>query len=227
MTDDGLDRLKHALEHNARQDQLIRILSSLGGSTSLVNALDGCLADREGLRQIADRSYAHILGFDKIVLLSVPAVAKLRLHVWWPEQERVLEHPHNHRYASHSFIVAGSLRMTMHIVEGHGPNVVHYREGSGSQDKRWRYEKVGTTTLSSGMTAEMPAGSTYSMSAEVVHSIAPPQGFCATLFLELVHERDYSDIFLGTKIPVPGHRAYRSFTIQEVGLMLDKLKAAL
>lgn len=75
------------------------------------------LGNDDLLRKIADRSYTHALGFDKIVLIDLskdtPLKTKvqLRLHVWNNKDAGVpmVESMHEHSFNFISYILAGSL----------------------------------------------------------------------------------------------------------------------
>lgn len=77
---------------------------------SMIPILKSILKDEEKLQSIAQKSYRHVTGFIKIVLLegSPPYGYKFRLHIWWPEKDRdlsmlVVEDKHAHKWdiASH------------------------------------------------------------------------------------------------------------------------------
>lgn len=79
--------------------------------------LDEIISDDELLELIAERSYTHALGFDKIVLtdlskdFNIDNKVQLRLHIWHPQEDSlpITESLHEHSFNFISTILSGKL----------------------------------------------------------------------------------------------------------------------
>ena len=84
----------------------------------VVSILRDVLSDEDLLKTIADRSYTHALGFDKIVLIDLSKDIKdcdtktqLRLHLWDAQNDAVpmVESMHEHSFNFISTVLSGRL----------------------------------------------------------------------------------------------------------------------
>src|SRR6202020_3161146 len=105
-------------------------------------------------------------------------------------------------YSSHSVVVMGKLRTHVFEPGKVGIPVSHYRE-DGSLGECSSFVNVGETHLSSRMSADVISGASYSMSADVIHQVEPPQELAVTMFLELEQVKNTSDIFVRAGDVVP------------------------
>jgi hypothetical protein len=216
------DGIQDELEQSYALDALRRVAEP----SAFEALLDQLIQDEDGLAQVAQMSYHHVLGFDKIVLMSALPSCRLRLHIWWPSGQRGVEHPHNHRYSSHSVVVAGRLRMHMYELGDIGQLVTHYQEGGVSEDGRWSFVRMGTAHLRTKMVTDIYAGKDYSMSADVVHRITPPRELTVTLFLEMNRVRSSSAVFVRPEDSVPKSQLQQSFSISQLRDRLCRLRIA-
>ena len=170
-------------------------------------------------------SYRHVLGFDKVVLLSTPPLGRLRMHIWWPDSTYTpMEHPHNHRYCSHSVVVAGKLRTNMYQPGDVGSDVIHYQETTAPGEALSKFVRKGKTRLLASMKADIVAGGSYSMSAGMVHQIETPRELTVTIFLEMARVRSWSDIFVHERDQFSHSQARRYFDVYELRDRLTRLK---
>lgn len=203
------------------------LLADVTAGSSFVRLLDAVVDDEQALAEIGGRSYRHALGFDKLILLSMLPYGQLRLHVWWPGDEHGREHPHNHRFASHSVVIAGSLRNHAYQESASGPVYEQYRERSAVADAHWTFEPAGTRRLAPVLVTDMPAGTSYSMSAELVHRTEASAGLTATVFLETRCVRDWSNVYVGPGERVPVGQQRPRFTAAQVRGRLVRLRDGL
>ncbi len=127
---------------------------------------------------------------------------RLRLHRFSEGQE---DEPHNHRYSFSSFILKGSYAHTLYEVADDNPQEnepwqLHQPTGTSDGDP---LPGFSMTRLSSLMTQDQSAGSSYSMHHTSFHATALPAQNAYSLFLRGPAEKP-SAIFLD-----PANRAYR------------------
>jgi len=123
----------------------LRHLAAAFADKRLVRNLVGSiLEDEEALLAIAQRSYPHPIGFDKLVLHDHSQGDprhhfKLRLHIYWRSpQEVAAELNHLHRFEMASSPITGELTNHLYAVrwfEGEG-GVVTHPGGAGGEVKR-------------------------------------------------------------------------------------------
>jgi hypothetical protein len=136
-----------------------------------LRVLVAAIADHKQLQlDIADRSYTHDNGFQKIVIGSTPADGQLRMHVWLPlKAGTAREHGniHSHRWAFTSAVLAGTLHFEQFVYSDVGEEVDRYIYDPGMtsyelrQESRLRLERLGSGTRH--------AGAVYSLSEEALH----------------------------------------------------------
>lgn len=209
-----LASLRHAISDSA--DSSTQLLLDLAQRPVFKSLLNWLLKSDEDLAQIAELSYSHVLGFDKIVIMSHPPFGRLRLHVWWPGTARIVEHPHNHRYASHSALVLGKLRTNTYIQTAIGEFTTQYREESAPRENRWSFSEIGPAYLSKATVSEFVPGDDYRMSADTIHQVEAPSELTVTLFLEEQRARDWSEVFVRPGDPHPRSVPQRAFTVSQL-----------
>tara|TARA_R110002110_G_scaffold33533_1_gene114835 strand:- start:155401 stop:156597 length:1197 start_codon:yes stop_codon:yes gene_type:complete len=89
---------------------------------SLIQILKSALQDNDLLEAMAKRSYIHVMGFTKIVLLVGPKDKnyKVRLHLWWPNKEGtaqklILEDKHVHKWDFASKMFSGGFEDQLYV----------------------------------------------------------------------------------------------------------------
>lgn len=119
----------------------------------------------------ARRSYGHVLGFDKLLLIDGGSRHMLRAHIWrsgarTPSREDI----HNHRSALASCVVRGSLAMALYEPCDEGEiTAVHYQESLPETSANWQLTPTGTTRLRLVQVAHYTAGGTYALPARTLH----------------------------------------------------------
>lgn len=97
----------------------VSLVGSVFGKEDVIHLINDVLNNPELLHKVANRSYTHALGFDKIVLMDlrkdVPDISQktqLRLHIWNPENTGALpivEALHEHSFDFVSTVLTGHL----------------------------------------------------------------------------------------------------------------------
>ncbi len=144
------------------------------------------LGSRDALDAVAQRSYSHPNGFQKIVLLpSCYPSAELRLHIWnsWIRDEDCKIH--NHAWNFSSLVLCGALENVTYEV-GEGSALRAYRVEALSSANGWAsanytISDAGNIPASESLRVTMAEGTYYRQRAEVFHRVAPRTAFCATL----------------------------------------------
>ncbi|MEY8746828.1 hypothetical protein AB9M62_47610 [Bacillales bacterium AN1005] len=177
----NLSEVRDWISHNYddRKDimeQIKTILEPLSGKKQVIKLLTSLLKDDIWLEEIAQRSYTHINGFDKLVLIeSKEPEYKLRLHIWWPEHfVNHIEHIHNHPWHFSSRILTGNLRFQT------------FRETSATEiaplyhhqtfppipgDSGHIIKRIGTKKLDIDFDGTISAGSFYTMHKDIMHRV--------------------------------------------------------
>jgi hypothetical protein len=161
-------------------------LMSLNTTNIYRTLLESVLENKSLLEQIARSSYSHVNGFDKITLLnSTKPEYTLRLHIWWPGQVPNIGNIHNHPSDFSSTILTGSLSF-QHYEENEAGEIAVQQFDCLTHREKSYYEvrPVGWSHLCSVFEGQMTAGTTYSISAEVLHRIVNISGkIAATLMM--------------------------------------------
>lgn len=169
---------------------------ALTASTEISPLLDDVLEDGARLAACARLSYTHALGFDKFVLIDADPVFTLRLHVWWPDRPRIMEHVHNHRFGVAGVILSGGYDMQLFCPADEGEPVAEYVERASLASSDWRLERVGPARLRMQTTWRLREASSYALEAQTLHRIVVPAGAaCVTLFLETATVRATTRVF--------------------------------
>ncbi|WP_228799606.1 hypothetical protein [Nocardia nova] len=155
-----------------RSDQRLSLILSARCARDLVCEV---LGDDQLLGEVAQRSYRHSNGFDKITLLSsLEPEFKLRMHVWWPERRQPLgaELIHNHRWIFRSTMLCGSSWVQTFSECDHGTPMFRFRYGPRDESlQRYELKAEGRSSLSSSLRFALSPGSTYSMGTDIFHRV--------------------------------------------------------
>ncbi len=92
-------------------EPLNKIASAFSDKRTTLAIVDSLLNDPDMLDYIAERSYPHPIGFDKLVLFHDEETNfKFRLHIYWRGNQRAsMERLHLHRFEMASAIITGEL----------------------------------------------------------------------------------------------------------------------
>ncbi|MET8039595.1 hypothetical protein ABZU25_01875 [Micromonospora sp. NPDC005215] len=201
----------------------ISLLRRLGRPHRLSAFLRELTDDDRRTSAVAARSHRHPLGFDKFILATFGELGQLRMHVWWPEQVRKREHVHNHRFHFASAVVIGQLACHYYRAADGGQRLLQFRESSRSEDSAWRFEAVGFETVSETLTVHLTAGSSYSMSEDLLHRVNATSTTTVTLMLQGRSSRDWSSVLVGAEGQLPERLERRCFEPDELRCKLATL----
>jgi hypothetical protein len=220
------DVLAH--EDAAGSDQAERMLLTLAAPGFLPQLIQDLLVEPGTIARVAGDSYRHALGFDKIVLMKVAGLGQLRLHVWWPDEQRHVEHIHNHRFGFTSLVVAGSIVSEFFQRASDGFPTTEFRESSIESNNQWWFDELGPTRLHVLSRVELAARSLYVLSAEALHRVSVKPGVLAfTIFLQTRLRRDWSSVFVDSGASIPLSRQQVRFSVPELQYRLSRLADAL
>ncbi|WHX50769.1 hypothetical protein QNH46_09030 [Paenibacillus woosongensis] len=182
-----LEQTKAILEPISSKEQILLLLNSL-------------LEDPQMLLEISKRSYTHINGFDKIVLIeSKSPEYKIRLHIWWPEYKiSHIEHIHNHPWDFSSRVLTGELTFqTFSSQNGTGESLHYYRTFPPNPGESGHIlRKMGTQTLQLMFDTTITSGSFYTMSKKIKHRVLKSsQSVNSTLIFQGPFGEGISDLF--------------------------------
>lgn len=156
-------------------------LLRLGHRPTLKKLLSSIRDDRDTCASIAQRSYAHANGFDKIVLCSDPGRWHLRLHIWWPEDTPIQQDVHNHAWNYASLVAAGRLTHTFYAVDTSVAGthaLIEYTPYFSDINPTATplYRVLGSCSLREKMEVCTPRGTAYWLDHREMHRIGPDPG---------------------------------------------------
>jgi hypothetical protein len=220
------DALSRPQGAEAALEAAMRSVSSLAEPGRLTGLLTSMRAQPQALARCAALSYAHPLGFDKLVLIDAEPRFMLRIHAWWPDSSFGAEHVHNHRFGFATAVVHGDYDMYVYERSTTGMRMTEYRE----QRNRavWQLDRVGPAQLQLLTHLSLPQGSRYALSAHALHRVAVTPGkLCITLFLETQIVDATTRIFIEPGAVSPRVRPKNELATEEFQLRLDAVLAAL
>lgn len=183
---EAIRSLEAALPPNDSQDgRLLDAVVSLSERRQLARLLHSLLSDEQMSRACAAESYPHPLGFDRLVLTpSGDDTFQLRLHVWWPGRDRIVEDVHNHRFPFASTILDGGLRMQLLERSAAGATMQEFDSAGAGPIGSTQFAHLGAVRVAPTFAGWMPRGTSYCMAAAALHRITGTDpALTATLFL--------------------------------------------
>ncbi|SOD84169.1 hypothetical protein SAMN06272765_1545 [Streptomyces sp. Ag109_G2-15] len=172
----------------------------------------------------ASRSYGHVLGFQKLLLIDDGPGQKLRAHVWQPISDSAGREQdiHNHRSPIASCVVRGRLSMELYEPSADGGiDIAAYQESLSVRDADWMLAPRGPARLRLAHTAHYARGASYALAAHTLHRAwcGAAEG-AVTLLLETGSERlAHTDVYS----PSTSHAA----RVRKVPLTEDEYLTAL
>ena len=186
--------------------------------------LRGVLEDSTWLTNVASNSFRHVLGFDKFVLISLRPLGQLRLHVWWPDEQRVREDVHDHRFDFYSFVLTGTMRVRLYRSDPEGPlSVRRFEETAIPHEQRWRFTESGLDRLKPDLVADYAAGTFYRLGADALHRVETPKGLVVSVVLEMDSIRHTSSVYVPASSLAPHPLPQQRFTADDVEAKLQRL----
>lgn len=207
-------------------------LTTILGADSAARLLREVIEDHQMLESVAQGSYAHSNGFDKITLISNHEPEfKLRLHAWWSKRNDSTkqEFIHNHRWFFTSSTLCGAAYVEIFEEDGSGELMWRYVY-SPRDDAAEKYQlKVdGTRRLTSNLTLKLAPGSVYSMSGDALHRVlCVGDALSITMFVRWGSIRPTATVFSESEIMDEQLLSVPSFTPAETRLKLERIMAEL
>lgn len=192
-------------------DELAGALELVPDAPAAARLVESLLGRPGELSDVAARSYAHVNGFDKLVLLSsAEPEFELRLHLWWPERGPEDRwggafRTHDHRWDYASALLCGSFRFRWYEVSpaGEGRPVHEYEYRSPGRGSHCAMRRRGSARARCVFDARLGAGNRYSLSRWIQHQVScEPGELGASLVLRGPARRDATRVY--TDAPVPG-----------------------
>lgn len=148
-----------------------RLLAGLG------ILLKGLLDDPLLLREVAERSYVHPLGFKKIALWRNEKNEGLRIHLW-PDAPSAIElgDVHDHFSAFRSVVLTHALTFNEYSLVGEGGDYELFNLLPTNDNGAYRLVNNGRTGLRRERVVVVKAGSDYRLSADTLHDTVPSPG---------------------------------------------------
>lgn len=188
----------------ADQTVLAAALATFQGSGRLLAMLRTIISDEQLLREIAARSYVHPNGFLKIVLLS-RELYQLRLHVWPGDARQGAVdrgNIHNHRWDFAATVLRGGYRHQEFVTASDGDSHGSYEYDADRGAGRYSLAYRGTVGLRCVFNSYLPAGTFYSLSADVIHKVSCPPGKpTVSLILQGSYRKSMVDVFSSSPVP--------------------------
>lgn len=223
-----VSRALDAVEGNVRAGE--EFLGEISSRAELLTILEAVHSQPAWEQAVAARSYRHALGFDKVILVSLIPYGQLRLHIWWPDVPRQLEHVHNHRFSFSSAIVVGRLRnmiFSEEVGSSSGLRQRSYVEDAPLDQQRWRFRASGETAIGEFLSVEMAESSTYTMHAGALHRVEAGAPLTVTVFLETEWTKPFSTVLVEANAMPPAPAAQQRYSVMEIRALLTRLIAAL
>ena len=142
------------------------------------------LADEAWLKSVAEGSFRHVLGLSSSWYRPARR-GQMRLHVWWPDETRVREDVHNHRFDFVSFVLLGRMRSHLYRPSSRGVRHLQFKESAVPAEQRWTLDEVGEKRLKMELVADFGAGTCYRLGTRALHRVEARAGLVATLVLSL------------------------------------------
>jgi hypothetical protein len=215
---------------NQAPDAAMTVLRRITHDGQIGELLRG-IRDDPSAAHCAALSYRHPLGFESILLIDEQPGFRLRLHVWWPDDEPGVEHVHNHRFMLATVVLLGRYDMQIYQPSAAGLQMDEYRERSVPDGKTWHLEHVGLTGLRPLTSVSVGKGSGYALATDVLHRVRVPEGtLCVTLFLTtpaVPARPSDTRVFAAAGTAAPVQSGTRALPLQDYKLRLDTISAEL
>jgi hypothetical protein len=176
-----------------------------------------------------EKSYAHPNGFIKIVLFSQPRF-QLRLHLWRIPEVNAngsTGNAHNHRWNFAAAVLAGAYRYREYREDNGGERFHSYSYEASRGAGSYALVPTGMRRLSCVFDAHLPAGSVYTLAADVVHRVScETRHRTVSLVLQGPRARSTVEVYamsaLASGASLPLHALSPEFLAREMaGLLQD------
>lgn len=170
-------------------------LQEIINNVNIKSVLSKIIDSNELLSQIAENSYSHENGFDKIVLCSQNGL-KLRLHCWLQSRIDYTENIHNHRWDFCSYIISGSYISQVYVPSLFGEFKNEYFYLPRLNKEEYYLKLVGNKKLMLEEEINYKTGDFTFCSKETLHRvITNKKEDTITLFLQGDTEKEASNVY--------------------------------
>ena len=183
---------------NASLSDLLTALERLQASLPVPDLIDLLISSPSSIETIAEKSYSHANGFDKI-LLGETTTCKLRLHIWWNGIDGIESDLHNHNWDFASNILCGSLKTELFDISdsADSESYLHYRYTPASiASMQYDMTCFGKRTLRKTFATDHGAGRSYAIDHRQIHggnpSVSQPT---ATMVLQSQTRTESTSVF--------------------------------
>src|SRR6266851_4331551 len=199
-------------------------LAALRATVTLPALIAAIHADPLRLARLAQTSYRHDNGFDKIVLAAPSGNRfKLVLHVWQEGYTNDPDNIHNHRWDFASVVLCGALQFELYAPDQSGViyPVVRYRSPGGSDT--YELSRAGSARVSVHASMIMAAGTSYSWTADLLHRASGiAAGTTATLIVQGPSIREETTVLVrGVRVASDGAQPVERLGEAELHASLD------
>lgn len=195
----GLQDHLRAAPHEPRAvSAMLERVRDAGGFTSVLRSIT---EDAQTTQRVAELSYRHPNGFDRIVLIDDGFDRpKARLHLWWPDEPAAKEQIHNHAWDFNSILLSGTLRFQLYSPAREGVRKLHYRSlPPRHATTGYRLSCLGETSVVCSFDSLLGPGTIYALEHNALHRVSPVgDGVVATLVIHSPFTRQHSDILADT-----------------------------
>ena len=194
------------------------LVQSLGRKQQVLALIESILRNDRQLEEIASRSYHHVNGFDKNVLVvSHKPKYELRLNIWWPKvcQEDHKEDIHNHLCDLTACLITGGYKHQIFLPSDTGDSFYKYicmrrRDGVGTF-----LEYQGQALVRQTFSNTMLAGCFYRLHSGILHRVENIPGcLTSTILIQGPFRQDYTDVYQYELSDV-GNKPNKVFSPQE------------
>lgn len=229
-SEDILGALDSGLEHyvGESQEKKVKFIADLIDQETFPEFIEKVIANDDWLEAIAKRSYYHVNGFDKLILLQEDNYS-LRVHIWWKKnRKKTREDVHNHRWDFISGVLVGTSVQELFSLsskEEEGAfEVSHYRYTPQRTHKNLRYQmkNLGSVFLCKQGKKRISHGQVYALKRSELHRvICDYKETTATLVFYTAPYGEGSDVYSNHMTGKKG--AVKKISKEEVKEKLKKL----
>lgn len=152
---------------------------------SLIKTIMDIINDPSKLSKVANSSYSHTLGFDKIVIKENNKTGeKLRLHIWWPEGPLSDDNIHPHRWSFNSIILIGELENKIYEEHPQGKLFYEYIYTPPLKNENYKLIYSGTKTMILKKKVLYNVGDNYYQHYSIAHRSRRRSNLVVTLFAQ-------------------------------------------
>jgi hypothetical protein len=216
-------------EEFARQEEsMLPALRRFITEFSIPNVIERTLADPSAAKSVADASYCHVNGFDKIILArGVGESYVIRLNIWWPQTMRKVGDIHDHCWSFSSFVVVGGLMVRHYEQSVDGMRLSAFTSQALREQSGDELRSLGPLHVQERFTGLLRKGSCYTLSHRQLHTATAEAGvLTATLVFQTKKFKDYPTVLRQSteaQIVVP----HKTMTVEGLHERFVRLRSAL